>query len=81
MRTMVLLLLVGVAVTFANEIWSPEYSEHSQCIARCRPDECPSGCKTDCLCYRRFDHPNNHGYCLDPSKPIPEHFRRLGANN
>uniref|UniRef100_A0A023GCE7 Putative secreted protein n=1 Tax=Amblyomma triste TaxID=251400 RepID=A0A023GCE7_AMBTT len=80
MNSLQVLLLLGLVVTFANAVqWGPEYSEHRQCVAYCEPDKNPSDCSGTCLCYRRFDHPNN-GYCLDPSKPIPDHFRNLGRS-
>uniref|UniRef100_G3MPU7 TIL domain-containing protein n=1 Tax=Amblyomma maculatum TaxID=34609 RepID=G3MPU7_AMBMU len=79
MASLQLLLVLGLAVTFATALWGPEYREHAQCVANCDPDKCPNECSSNCVCYRRFDFPSN-GYCMDPSKPIPEQFRNLGAS-
>uniref|UniRef100_G3MPV0 Secreted protein n=1 Tax=Amblyomma maculatum TaxID=34609 RepID=G3MPV0_AMBMU len=76
MSTLQMLLFFGLVMTVAAS-WSSDYHEHAHCLAHCHPDKCPSGCQSGCLCYRRFDYPN-HGYCLDPSKKIPDHFRNLG---
>uniref|UniRef100_G3MRI2 TIL domain-containing protein n=1 Tax=Amblyomma maculatum TaxID=34609 RepID=G3MRI2_AMBMU len=80
MSALQLLLLLGLSGVLATELWSQEYREHGRCLDRCQPNECPSGCSGNCSCYRRFDFPD-HGYCLDPSKPIPDSFRTLGATN
>uniref|UniRef100_A0A023G6H4 Uncharacterized protein n=1 Tax=Amblyomma triste TaxID=251400 RepID=A0A023G6H4_AMBTT len=64
----------------ASAIWSEDYREHAHCLAHCLPNDCPSGCRSGCLCYRRFDHPN-HGYCLDPTRRIPDSFRNLGKTS
>uniref|UniRef100_A0A023G962 Putative secreted protein n=1 Tax=Amblyomma triste TaxID=251400 RepID=A0A023G962_AMBTT len=76
MKTIHLLVVLGLVMAAAANSWGPEYREH-QCVDNCRPDACPSGCRGGCLCYRRFDYPN-HGYCLNPSRRIPDHFRNLG---
>uniref|UniRef100_A0A023G802 Putative secreted protein n=1 Tax=Amblyomma triste TaxID=251400 RepID=A0A023G802_AMBTT len=77
MNSLQVLLLLGLVMTFANALqFGPELSEHSQCIAYCKPDENPSGCSDTCVCYRRLDYPKS-GYCLDPSKPIPDDFVNL----
>uniref|UniRef100_G3MPU8 TIL domain-containing protein n=1 Tax=Amblyomma maculatum TaxID=34609 RepID=G3MPU8_AMBMU len=79
MNTMHLLLLLGLVVVATANVWGREYHEHGHCLDTCRPDACPSGCRGGCLCYRRFDYPN-HGYCLSPSRAIPDHFRNLGKH-
>uniref|UniRef100_G3MPU6 TIL domain-containing protein n=1 Tax=Amblyomma maculatum TaxID=34609 RepID=G3MPU6_AMBMU len=76
MSTLQLLLVFGL-VMFAAAYWSSDYNEHAHCLDNCRPDNCPSGCRSGCSCYRRFDYPD-HGYCMDPSRTIPDIFRNLG---
>uniref|UniRef100_L7MAJ8 Putative secreted peptide n=1 Tax=Rhipicephalus pulchellus TaxID=72859 RepID=L7MAJ8_RHIPC len=78
MKVLHVILFLGAAIGVANAYWSNEYREHGQCLAHCLPDNYHSRCKGGCLCYRRFDFPK-YGYCLDPNRPIPDHFRNLGA--
>ncbi|XP_075740194.1 uncharacterized protein LOC142786394 isoform X2 [Rhipicephalus microplus] len=72
-------LFLGIAASVVCAYWSSDYREHAQCLAYCWPDYPQySRCGAGCLCYRRFDYPQS-GYCLDPKRPIPDHFRMLGA--
>uniref|UniRef100_C9W1G9 Hypothetical secreted protein n=1 Tax=Rhipicephalus sanguineus TaxID=34632 RepID=C9W1G9_RHISA len=79
MKALHIILFLGAAIQAVCAYWSNEYSQHSQCLAYCWPDHPNySPCSRGCLCYRRFDYPSS-GYCLDQQRPIPHHFRMLGA--